>query len=244
MQNTYNPATNITNMNTNSKTRRARRMARKTNPQPESRTNDDRLRMEGIAIMRHSRIYVDTCALLNGNCHGKLQKLARELKDFGKTLLVPACVVGELEKLKQRGGRVAKLAARVLRRIVRKTREGLLAICNPETAGQYADKAIMRILANMPAGEKAVLITEDRPLAAALSAANRAANGAVLGRFAACRLNDAGYPVPLQGPGASCAGELQLLRPAFPANLTFCPYAYKRSDWDGVLEEDLLEEWV
>lgn len=243
MQNTYNPAINITNMNTNSKTRRVR-MDRKSNPHAEFQTNDDQLRMEGIAIMRHSKVYVDTCALLNGNGHGKLRKLARELKDFGKILLVPACVVSELEKLKQRDGRVAKHAARLLRRIAKKTQAGLLKICNPETAGQYADKAIMRIFANLPAGEKALLITEDRPLAAALSAANRTANGAVLGRFAACRLNDAGYPVPLPGSGASCAVELQLLHPAFPSNLSFCPYAYKRSDWDGVLEEDLAAEWA
>lgn len=243
MKNTYITNIQTPNMNSTSKPRTALAI-RKANMHSEYQTDDEQLRMESIAIMRHCQFYVDTCVLLNGNGHAKLRKLARTLNDWGKTLYVPACVVSELKKQKQRGGRLAKHAARLLRRIAKKTQAGLLKICNPETAGQYADKAIMRIFANLPAGEKALLITEDRPLAAALSAANRAANGAVLGRFAACKLNGAGYPVPLQGLGGSCAQELQLLRPSFPANITFCQYAYKRSDWEGVLEEDLAAEWA
>lgn len=205
---------------------------RKISPELETR-----LRTERVMLVRNCRIYVDTSSLMNSLCRCGLRKLSRIMTDFNRWMYVPACVADMLEHLAGNQKDTAREAGLVLRRLDKRIDSGTAEICVPESAGKAMDWTVQKIVADLPDGERALFITENRALAANVNSMGKVPGKPAYGRVAACRVDADGYLVPLPGMGDSCTDNLGLTsRRSTHSEPTLCPHSYKPSEWDGKLD--------
>ena len=195
-------------------------------------------RLELNALARRCTVYTDTRCLMCGTKMAGFRALVKSLNTFGKCLSIPVCFYSELQQTIERDNGRNFAAVAAMKRVEQMKRKGEVEICHPDSAGMYADVGMLRILSDLNAWETAVLITDDRVLAAKAAALDIRADTRRRGHILVRRMGTDGYLQQIPGIRNSSAASLGLtpwVKAPMPA---ICPHAYKSGDWDGELDED------
>lgn len=115
------------------------------------------------ALVDRYNIMLDTCALLSADFLLLLEHLLPVLKEAGKSLLVPFCVVMELDTLGRYKPELTQKINDVVLRLLELKREGLVTICG-ERSGDHGERGkVTAIMAQLAQGE-VLVVTQDQDL--------------------------------------------------------------------------------
>ena len=143
-----------------------------------------------VLVDRYS-ILLDTCALLSRNFLLLLEHLLPLLRDAGKPLLVPYCVVMEMYGLGRNKPELTAHVNEVLHCLLDLKREGMVVICGSRSGGCGERDKVAAVLEMMAQGE-VLMVTQDQDLSRSLIEIGRL--GLAGGKHVAVgRINGHGY---------------------------------------------------
>lgn len=148
--------------------------------------------------VRGCRILIDTCSLLNTRYDLFFKNAAPYLKKYGRQVIVPKSVLGELEKYRH-NPKVAnnkKAQAhrdKVVRDLERYRKEGLVAVFGDKGDSPVADQVFLSVITRFRDRYNMVLITQDRALGNEVEQLNHSQAVRGIKRVMVRRINQDGY---------------------------------------------------
>ena len=120
-------------------------------------------------VVREFRIVIDTCSLLHTRYDLFFQNAAPYLKKYGKKVIVPERVLGELEKYRHNPKVANDRAAqahrdKVMEDLARYRREGLVGVYGDKEDSPVVDQVILSVVARFRDRYNMMVITQDRAL--------------------------------------------------------------------------------
>lgn len=142
-----------------------------------------------LLVSRYS-FMLDTCALLHANCALLLEHLVPLLQESGKQLLIPFCVVLELQRLAERHGSGQERAERMIQTLLELKRSGLVSICGDVTELKGDKQKVATVIQQMKECE-VLFVTQNRRLSQVLIEVSRM--GLAGGNIGVGIINSHGY---------------------------------------------------
>ena len=148
--------------------------------------------------VRDCRILIDTCSLLNTPYDLFFKNAAPYLKKYGKRIIVPVSVVGELEKYRHNpkvanDKKAQARRAKVEKDLARYQKEGLLALFGEKGDSPVADQVFISVITRFRDRYNMVLITQDRALGNEVEQLNHSQAVRGIKKVMVRRINQDGY---------------------------------------------------
>lgn len=140
-------------------------------PEAQSPAQEERLVAKAQAklmiLVNRYHLLLDTCSLLSERFDLLLDHLLPVLREYGKSMLIPFCVVLEMQHVGQSQPDMAQRVDEVIRRLLELKDEGLVTICGEPSQERGDRQKVATVLEALKQGE-VLVVTKDQDLSRSL----------------------------------------------------------------------------